>query len=99
MTQLLEQAIAELTRLSDEKQDAMAALILEELEDEQRWDAAFQASEVPLKRIADKVRADVRAEGSIQFPLTISDASVSGSLTAMPMMSKYVTTIEVRGDE
>ncbi len=61
MTQLLKQAIAELSRLSDEEQDAMAALILEELEDEERWEAAFRSSEETLKRVADKVRADIRA--------------------------------------
>ncbi len=60
MTQLLEQAIAELTRLSGE-QDAIAALILEELEDDRRWEDAFRASEAPLTRVADKVRADIRA--------------------------------------
>jgi len=61
MTHLLEQAIAELSRLSDEKQDAIASLILAELEDEKQWEAAFQESEEQLKRVADKVRADIRA--------------------------------------
>ncbi len=69
MTQLLEQAIAELSHLSDEEQNAMAALILEELEDEQRWAATFRASEEPLKHIADKVRADIRAGRSREMDL------------------------------
>jgi hypothetical protein len=34
MTELLQQAIAEVSKLSDEQQDAIATLILEELEDE-----------------------------------------------------------------
>ena len=41
MTQLLEQALAEVQKLSEPDQDAIAALILEELADERRWDEAL----------------------------------------------------------
>jgi hypothetical protein len=40
MTQLLEQAIEEARKLSASQQDSIAALILEELGDERRWDDA-----------------------------------------------------------
>ncbi len=39
MTELLERAIARLKTLPASDQDAIAAMILEELEDELRWDA------------------------------------------------------------
>ena len=43
-------------------QDAIAALILEKLEDEQRWAAAFEASQDELTKVAEKVRGDIRAD-------------------------------------
>ena len=58
MTQLLEKALTEVYKLSPEKQDAIAAIILEELEDEQRWDKAFAESQ---DQLAQKVRADIKA--------------------------------------
>ena len=61
MTQLLEKALTEVYKLSPEKQDAIAAIILEELEDEQRWDKAFADSQDQLAQLAQKVRADIKA--------------------------------------
>jgi len=61
MTQLLEKALTEVYKLPPEKQNAIAAVILEELEDEQRWDAAFAASQDKLAKLAQKVRKDIKA--------------------------------------
>jgi hypothetical protein len=61
MTQLLEKVLTEVYKLSPEKQDAIAAIILEELEDEQRWDKAFVESQDQLAQLAQKVRADIKA--------------------------------------
>jgi hypothetical protein len=61
MTTLLEKALAEVAKLTPEAQDAIAALILEELEDEQRWDATFAATQPQLAKLAEKVRGDIRA--------------------------------------
>ncbi len=61
MTQLLEQALAEVRKLPQPEQDAIATLILEELADEQRWDEAFSSSQDQLARMAAKVRDDIRA--------------------------------------
>jgi hypothetical protein len=61
MTQLLEQALTEVRKLTEPQQDAIAALILEELADERRWDEAFARSQEPLARLAAKVREDIRA--------------------------------------
>lgn len=41
MTKLLQKAIEEVSKLSDEQQDAIATLITEEIEDEAKWDAAI----------------------------------------------------------
>ena len=60
MTQALEKAIAAVKALSAEEQDAIAALILEELEDEQRWDKAFAGSQDQLARLAKETREDIR---------------------------------------
>ena len=61
MTQLLEKALCELQKLPDADQDAIAALILDEIADERRWDAAFAGSQDQLAKIADQVRADIQA--------------------------------------
>jgi hypothetical protein len=52
MTELLERAFAEASKLPVEDQNAMAALMLEELASEQRWDAAFAASQGQLSEMA-----------------------------------------------
>jgi hypothetical protein len=62
MTQLLEQALAEVRKLPEPEQDAIASLLLEELADELRWDEAFARSQEPLARLAAKVREDIRAK-------------------------------------
>ncbi len=61
MTQSLEQAIAALQRLPESDQDAIAALILAEINDQQRWDAAFAGSQDRLSQMAERVREDIRA--------------------------------------
>ena len=60
MTQLLEKALIAVYKLPPEKQDAIAAVILEELEDEQQWAEAFAASQDKLAQLAQKVRADIK---------------------------------------
>lgn len=61
MTQLLEQALGEIQKLPEQEQNAMAALILEELADERRWQESFARSQDLLARIAGKVREGIRA--------------------------------------
>ena len=61
MTQLLEKVFSEVQKLPPEKQDAIAAVILEELEDAQLWDKAFSESQDKLAQLAQKVRADIKA--------------------------------------
>jgi len=61
MTELLEQVIAEVKKLSDTGQDAIAALILEELEDEARWERSFEKSQDVLAKLAEEALAEDRA--------------------------------------
>ena len=61
MTQLLEQAFTEVKKLPAPEQDAIAALILDELADERHWQESFARSQEQLARLAAKVREDVRA--------------------------------------
>lgn len=61
MTELLEQAIIKLKSLPASQQDAMAKIILEELEDEQLWDEAFKRSPDALAFLAAQAMAEYRA--------------------------------------
>ena len=61
MTQLLERAFSEAQKLSESDQDVIASLILDQLADERRWDAAFAKSQDQLSDLAAKVRADITA--------------------------------------
>ncbi|MBD2577915.1 hypothetical protein [Oscillatoria sp. FACHB-1406] len=61
MTKLLEQAIARLKTLPTDKQDAIATLILEELEEEQQWDDSFARSPDLLAKLAAEAMAEYRA--------------------------------------
>ena len=61
MTVLLEKAITKIYELPSDKQDAIASVILEEIDDDLRWDAAFASSQDKLAALAQKVRSDIRA--------------------------------------
>jgi len=61
MTKLLEQAIAKVMQLPETEQDAIAAFILEELEDEARWDRAFSQSQNMLAKLAAEALAEDQA--------------------------------------
>lgn len=61
MTERLERAIAQLKNLPTDKQDAIATLILEELEEDQRWDDSFARSPDLLANLAAEAMAEYRA--------------------------------------
>lgn len=52
MTKLLQQAVTEASKLPEKEQDAVAALLLEELASEKRWDEAFISSQHQLSEMA-----------------------------------------------
>lgn len=60
-TELLERATKAIQELPDAEQDAIAALILEEIAGEQARDEAFARSQDKLAQIADKVRVGIQA--------------------------------------
>ena len=54
MTQLLEKAFEDASKLPDIEQNTLAKWLLEELEAERKWDRAFAGSEDILDRLADE---------------------------------------------
>lgn len=61
MTELLKKAFEAVSKLPPEHQDAIAARMLLELEDEKRWDAAFAGSQDKLARMADEAIKEFKA--------------------------------------
>lgn len=55
MTKLLEKAFEVATKLPPEQQDALAALVLDEISSEKRWDEAFAKSQDVLAALAKDV--------------------------------------------
>lgn len=54
MTELLEKAFAEASKLPQEAQDMLARMLLDELVAEKKWDDAFAKSQNELARLADE---------------------------------------------
>lgn len=65
MTQQLEQAIAAVLKRPDQDQDALAAILLEEIAAEQRWSALFAQSQGALEELALEALAE-HASGKTQ---------------------------------
>ncbi|MBE9047384.1 hypothetical protein IQ255_23790 [Pleurocapsales cyanobacterium LEGE 10410] len=61
MTELLNQAVARIKNLPDNEQDAIATIILEELEDEMKWEQAFSHSQDLLAELAAEAMTEYRA--------------------------------------
>ncbi|HLF95743.1 MAG TPA: hypothetical protein VI457_01245 [Methylococcaceae bacterium] len=58
MTELLEHAVDKVKALPDKEQDAIAAVILEELEGEARWDQTFARTQTALEKLAAAAMAE-----------------------------------------
>jgi len=61
MTELLEQAIAKVKNLSEKEQNIIAAIILEELKDEIKWDKSFANSQDLLASLANGAIEEYKA--------------------------------------
>ena len=61
MTKLLEKALQEVAKLPAAEQDAMAAIVLEELASERRWADAFAKSQDQLAKLAQEALAEYNA--------------------------------------
>jgi hypothetical protein len=53
MTELLKKAFDEASKLPQDQQDALASLLLEELESERSWGQTFDRSQSALERLAE----------------------------------------------
>jgi hypothetical protein len=62
MTELLRTAFLAAQALPDDEQDALAAIILAEIDDERRWAAAFRRSPEVLAELAAEALAEHRAK-------------------------------------
>jgi hypothetical protein len=65
MTSLLEKALREAARLSEPEQDRIARLILDEIEDEARWQSSFERTQDQLAALADAAREEI-ARGDVR---------------------------------
>ncbi len=66
MTTLLQRAVAEIEKLPAEDQDAIAARLLAEVDDERQWDARFASTtDDQWDRLVAGVRRDVAAGGTL----------------------------------
>jgi hypothetical protein len=61
VTRLLEEAFRKASELSEAEQDALAASILADLEDERRWSESFANSQDLLAELAAEAREEYRA--------------------------------------
>ena len=60
MTRLLERVVAEIEKLPEDSQDAIAARLLADLEDEQAWAARFAGtSDAQWERMAAMARREI----------------------------------------
>ena len=58
MTRLLEKAFEEASKLPEEDQDALAEMLLNDLESEERWAEAFDKSQDKLALLAKEALAE-----------------------------------------
>jgi hypothetical protein len=62
MTELLQQAIAQIQKLPPDRQDAIASRLLAELQDEQKWESRFAATtDDQWDQMAAMVRQEIAA--------------------------------------
>jgi hypothetical protein len=61
MTTVLETALAEVAKLPPEEQDALGALLIDEINSEHRWSRSLAASQPALKLLAAEALAEHRA--------------------------------------
>jgi hypothetical protein len=61
MTKLLEKALHEVSKLPASEQDAVAAIVLEELASEERWAESFAKSQDKLAKLAEEALAEYNA--------------------------------------
>ena len=58
MTQLLEKALSEAAKLPESEQDALGAILLQEIASEERWSSSFTKSQNALAKLAEEALAE-----------------------------------------
>lgn len=66
LSSLLEKAIEEVSHLPKAEQDALAEILLAEIEDEKRWDKVFAKSHRQLEKLGDEASKNFN-EGSTEL--------------------------------
>lgn len=61
MTKLLEKALEQVAKLPASEQDAVAAILLEELASEQRWAESFAKTQDQFAKLAEEAIAEYKA--------------------------------------
>ena len=61
MTELLRKAFEKASKLPAQEQDALASVLLDEIEGEQKWDATLAETQDELVGLADAALAEHRA--------------------------------------
>ncbi|MFC1527084.1 hypothetical protein ACFL6X_09795 [Candidatus Latescibacterota bacterium] len=61
MTTMLETALARLKELPGEQQDAIAAIIMAEIESDRQWETAYASSQDELAGLAEEAQTEYRA--------------------------------------
>jgi hypothetical protein len=61
MTTMLKDALARVSKLPEEEQDALAAILMAEMESEARWKEAFESSQDSLAELAREATAEYKA--------------------------------------
>lgn len=68
MTELLQQAIAEIQKLPPDRQDAIAAELLAELQGEKKWETSFAATtDEQWERMAAMVRQEIASGETVSL--------------------------------
>ena len=62
MTELLQKAFEQASKLPPTEQDALASVLLEEIDAEQKWDATLAESQDALSGLADAALDEHRAD-------------------------------------
>jgi hypothetical protein len=87
MTELLEKAVAAAATRPADEQDALASLLLSELEAEDRWAEVLRKDPAKLRRLAEEAIEEIRAVGSRSWIQTVCeilhDGPVLGSATVI----------------
>ena len=60
MTKLLKQILEQASRLPEAEQDSLAAILIEEMADEERWAKAFERSQGALEKLAQEALEEFR---------------------------------------